>query len=107
MIEQSPLSLECRVTEIKPLGSHDMFLAEIVAVHVEEELIDSKGRFELERSGLVAFCHGAYYALGGRLGSFGFSVEKKKTRKQRIARIKHERAALKKENKKKKTKKAP
>ena len=86
MIEQSPLSLECRVTEIKPLGSHDMFLAEIVAVHVEEELIDSKGRFELERSGLVAFCHGAYYALGGRLGSFGFSVEKKKTRKQRIAR---------------------
>ena len=119
MIEQSPLSLECRVTEIKPLGSHDMFLAEIVAVHVEEELLDDKGCFELEKSGLVAFCHGAYYALGGKLGTFGFSVEKKKTRKQRIAQIKHERAALKKakkvqkpkpEKKKffsKKTKKAP
>ena len=91
MIEQSPLSLECRVTEIKPLGSHDMFLAEILAVHVEEDLLDDKGRFELEKSGLVAFCHGAYYALGGKLGTFGFSVEKKKTRKQRIAQIKHDR----------------
>ena len=99
MIEQSPLSLECRVTEIKPLGSHDLFLAKIVAVHVEEELLDENGRFELEKSGLVAFCHGAYYALGGKLGSFGFSVEKKKTRKQRIARIKHERNALKKAKK--------
>ena len=102
MIEQSPLSLECRVTEIKPLGSHDLFLAQIVAVHVEEELLDDKGRFELEKSGLVAFCHGAYYALGGKLGTFGFSVEKKKTRKQRIAQIKRERAVLKKEKKKKK-----
>ena len=74
LIEQSPLSLECRVTEIKPLGSHDLFLAEIVAVHVDDELLDADGRFELERSGLVAFCHGAYYALGGKLGSFGFSV---------------------------------
>ena len=91
LIEQSPLSLECRVTEIKPLGSHDLFLAEIVAVHVDDELLDADGRFELERSGLVAFCHGAYYALGGKLGSFGFSVEKKKTRKQRIAKIKHDR----------------
>ena len=91
LIEQSPLSLECRVTEIKPLGSHDLFLAEIVAVHVDDELLDADGRFELEKSGLVAFCHGAYYALGGKLGSFGFSVEKKKTRKQRIAKIKHDR----------------
>lgn len=96
MIEQSPLSLECRVTEIKPLGSHDMFLAEIITVHVEEDLLDDKGRFELEKSGLVAFCHGAYYALGGKLGTFGFSVEKKKTRKQRIAQIKHDRKVSKK-----------
>ena len=91
MIEQSPLSLECRVTEIKPLGSHDMFLAEILAVHVDDSLLDENGRFELEKSGLIAFCHGAYYALGGKLGTFGFSVEKKKTRKQRIALIKRER----------------
>lgn len=104
MIEQSPLSLECRVTEIKPLGSHDMFLAEILAVHVDDSLLDDKGRFELEKSGLIAFCHGAYYALGGKLGTFGFSVEKKKTRKQRIAQIKHERNALKKAKKDQKTK---
>ena len=91
VIEESPLSLECRVTEIKPLGSHDMFLAEIVAVRVDEELLDANGRFELEKSGLIAFCHGAYYALGGKLGSFGFSVAKKKTRKQKIAQINHER----------------
>ena len=56
MIEQSPLSLECRVTEIKPLGSHDMFLAEIVAVRAEEDLLDENGRFALEKSDLVAFC---------------------------------------------------
>ncbi|MBR1946300.1 MAG: flavin reductase family protein, partial [Alphaproteobacteria bacterium] len=104
MIEQSPLSLECRVTEIKPLVSHDMFLAEILAVHVDDSLLDDKGRFELEKSGLIAFCHGAYYALGGKLGTFGFSVEKRKTRKQRIAQIKHERNALKKAKKDQKTK---
>ncbi len=98
LIEQSPLSLECRVTETKPLGSHDMFLAEIVAVHVDDELLDADGRFELERSGLIAFCHGAYYALGGKLGSFGFSVEKKKTRKQRIAKIKRDRREAKAKN---------
>ncbi len=97
IIEQSPLSLECRVTEIKPLGSHDMFLAEITAVHVDEKLLDANGRFELEKSGLIAFCHGAYYALGKKLGTFGFSVEKKKTRKQRIAQIKQERNAAKKQ----------
>ena len=100
IIEQSPLSLECRVTEIKPLGSHDMFLAEITAVHVDEKLLDANGRFELEKSGLIAFCHGAYYALGKKLGTFGFSVEKKKTRKQRITEIKHERRALKRKKQK-------
>ena len=97
MIEQSPLSLECRVTEIKPLGSHDMFLAEIVAVRAEEGLLDENGKFALEKSDLVAFCHGAYYALGGKLGTFGFSVAKKKKRKQRIAEIKHQRQLAKKE----------
>lgn len=91
MLEQSPVSVECRVTEIKPLGSHDMFLAEILAVNVNTDLIDENGRFALERSGLVAFCHGAYYAVGKELGTFGFSVAKKKTRKQRITAIKTER----------------
>lgn len=106
IIEQSPLSLECRVTEIKPLGSHDMFLAEIIALHVDEKLLDANGQFQLEKSGLIAFCHGAYYALGKKLGTFGFSVEKKKTRKQRIAQIKQERSAAKKQKEtKNKTKK--
>lgn len=97
LIAESPLSLECRVTEVKRLGSHDMFLAEIVAVDVDDAYLDADGKFRLEDSGLIAFCHGGYYALGGKVGSFGFSVEKKKSRKQRITEIKHERRALKKQ----------
>ena len=100
MIEQSPVSLECRVTEIKSLGSHDMFLAEIVAVNVDDEFLDANGLFQLEKSGLIAFCHGGYYALGGKIGTFGFSVAKKKSRKRRITEIKHERRALKKQKQK-------
>ncbi len=97
LIAESPLSLECRVTEVKRLGSHDMFLAEIVSVDVDDGYLDADGKFRLEDSGLIAFCHGGYYALGGKVGSFGFSVEKKKSRKQRITEIKHERRALKKQ----------
>lgn len=97
LIAESPLSLECRVTEVKRLGSHDMFLAEIVAVDVDDGYLDADGKFRLEDSGLIAFCHGGYYALGGKVGSFGFSVEKKKSCKQRITEIKHERRALKKQ----------
>lgn len=100
MIAESPLSLECRVVEIKPLGSHDMFLAEIVAVDVDDSLLDDSGRLRLEKSAPAAFCHGKYYALGAELGKFGFSVEKKKTRKQRIARVKASRKVLKKSKKK-------
>lgn len=97
LIAESPLSLECRVTDVRHLGSHDMFLAEIVAVDVDDAYLDADGKFRLEDSGLIAFCHGGYYALGGKVGSFGFSVEKKKSRKQRITEIKHERRALKKQ----------
>ncbi|MBQ8346672.1 MAG: flavin reductase family protein [Alphaproteobacteria bacterium] len=100
MIAESPVSLECRVTEIKPLGSHDMFLAEITAVNVDDEFLNADGLFQLEKSGLIAFCHGGYYALGGKIGTFGFSVAKKKSRKQRISEIKHERHALKKQKQK-------
>ncbi|MGD9639338.1 MAG: flavin reductase family protein [Alphaproteobacteria bacterium] len=78
MIAESPLSLECRVKDIITLGSHDMFLSEIVAVNVDESLIDKKGVFHIEKSKLVAFCHGQYFALGRRLGKLGFSVKKKK-----------------------------
>ncbi len=77
MIEQSPVSLECRVTDILPLGSHDMFLADIVAVNVDEQYIDSNGKLHLEKCGLAAFAHGEYYELGKKIGSFGFSIRKK------------------------------
>ena len=100
MIAESPVSLECRVTEIKPLGSHDMFLAEIAAVNVDDEFLNADGLFQLEKSGLIAFCHGGYYALGRKIGAFGFSVAKKKSRKQRISEIKHERHVLKKQKQK-------
>lgn len=78
MIAECPLSIECRVTDIVPLGSHDMFVADIVAVNVAEELFDSDGKYHLERAGLVAYAHGEYYELGKRLGAIGFSTDKKK-----------------------------
>ena len=78
LIEECPLSLECRVTDIIPLGSHHMFLADIVAVDVDESLLDKDGKLHLERAGLAAFAHGEYFELGKRIGNFGFSVKKKK-----------------------------
>lgn len=78
ILAASPLALECRVTDVIPLGTHDMFLADIVAVDVDDSLIDENGRLHLERAGLVAYAHGDYFELGKRLGKFGFSVAKKK-----------------------------
>lgn len=82
VISESPLSLECRVVEIKPLGSHDMFLAEIVAVNVDGRYIDSKGKINLNQAGLMAYSHGEYFSLGRKLGSFGYSVAKHGTKKK-------------------------
>lgn len=90
-IAQSPVSVECKVTEIKKLGSHDMFMAEILAVNVDDSLLDETGKLALEKCGLVAFCHGGYYGLSGQIGTFGFSVAKKKSRKQKIHEIKAKR----------------
>ncbi|MCR4795011.1 MAG: flavin reductase family protein [Ruminococcus sp.] len=78
LIEECPLSLECRVTESKLLGSHTMFLAEIVGIDADEKYIDSKGKLNLQQCGLMAFAHGEYFAIGRKLGDFGFSVRKKK-----------------------------
>lgn len=80
MIAQSPLSLECRVTDIIPLGSHDMFLADILHVHVDETLLDEQGKLHLERAHLAAFAHGEYFELGRKIGTFGFSAAKKHKR---------------------------
>ena len=81
IIAESPLALECRVTDIIPMGTHHMFLADIVAVDVDESLIDEKGKLNLQRAHLAAYAHGDYFGLGKRLGSFGFSVAKKKHKK--------------------------
>lgn len=82
-IAECPVSLECRVEKIIPLGSHDLFLADIVAVDADEQYIDRSGKLHLERCGLLAYAHGEYYELGRRLGSFGFSVRQKKKGKKR------------------------
>ncbi|MEG1849010.1 MAG: flavin reductase, partial [Oscillospiraceae bacterium] len=76
-IAQCPLSLECRVTQVIPLGTHDMFLADSVAIAVDEALIDPSGKLRLDRAGLLAYAHGSYYGLGKHLGDFGFSVRKR------------------------------
>ncbi|MCI7571387.1 MAG: flavin reductase family protein [Clostridiales bacterium] len=87
IIEESPLSLECKVSDIIPLGSHDMFIADIVSVDVEESLIDAKGRLDLNSAELVSYSHGEYCKLGKKLGTFGFSVRKKpKTRRGAVRR---------------------
>ena len=78
ILADCPLVLECRVTDVIPLGSHDMFLADIVAVDVDEALVDESGKLHLDRAGLVAYSHGEYFELGKRLGKFGYSVAKKK-----------------------------
>ena len=86
VIEESPVNIECRVTEIKELGSHHMFLAEVLGVSVDEEYLNEKGRFELNQTGLIAYSHGTYMALGEPCGSFGWSVKrKKKDEKERSA----------------------
>ena len=78
LIAECPLSLECRVTDIIPLGTHDMFMADIVAVNVDETLVDKNGKLDLARAGLAAFAHGEYFELGKKIGQFGFSTNKKK-----------------------------
>lgn len=76
-IAESPLNMECVVKDIKKLGSHDMFIAEIVNVAADESLMDEKGKFNLNDAGLVAYSHGEYFTLGEKLGKFGYSVQKK------------------------------
>lgn len=78
IIEESPLNIECRVREILSLGSHDMFIADVVNVKADEKYIDPKtGKFDLEKSSPIAYSHGQYYDLGEKLGGFGWSVRKK------------------------------
>ena len=83
MIKESPVNIECRVREIIELGSHDMFIADILKVHVDEQYIDRSGRIRLDQASLVAYNHGEYFGLKRKpIGKFGFSVMKPKTRKR-------------------------
>ena len=77
LIGESPVSLECKVREIKQLGSHDMFIADVVAVHADEKYMDEKGKFHLEWAEPIVYSHGSYVMTGESLGTFGFSVKKK------------------------------
>lgn len=78
-IEESPLCIECRVKEVVHLGSHDMFIAEVLNVIADDRYIDpDTGAFDLASSDLIAYSHGGYYTLGQKLGKFGFSIQKKK-----------------------------
>lgn len=77
LIAESPVNIECKVTDIKELGSHDLFIAEVVAVNVSEKYMDANGKFELNSTGLVSYSHGEYFELGEKIGKFGYSVKKK------------------------------
>ena len=83
ILEESPVNLECRVTQVIPLGSHDLFLAEVVACDVDESLLDENGKLCLDKAKLIVYSHGEYLSLGKKLGTFGYSVRKKKPGKRK------------------------
>lgn len=83
MIKESPVSVECRVKEIKELGSHHMFVAEVLAINADERYIDEKGAFDISKCDLIAYSNGNYYSLGKKIGRFGFSVQKNKKKKKK------------------------
>ncbi|MBQ7956069.1 MAG: flavin reductase family protein [Lachnospiraceae bacterium] len=77
LIEESPVNIECKVTEVKQLGTHDMFMAEVVAVHADEKYMDEKNKFHLEKADPIVYSHGTYFTCGEMIGTFGYSVKKK------------------------------
>ena len=82
MIEESPVSVECKVKEIRELGSHHMFVAEVLAINADEKYINEKGAFDISKCDLIAYSNGHYYSLGKKIGRFGFSVQKKKNKRK-------------------------
>lgn len=83
LIAECPINLECKVKKVLKLGSHDLFLAEIVSVQVSEDILDKKGKLRIDKAELLAYAHGEYYVLGKRLGFFGFSIKKASTKTRR------------------------
>ena len=78
MIKESPVSIECKVKEIKELGSHNMFIADVLAINADEKYIDEKGAFDISKCDLISYSNGGYYTQGKKIGKFGYSVQKKK-----------------------------
>ena len=102
MIGESPVNLECKVMEIKEFPTHDMFMAEIVKIHVDKSVMEEDGRIALDKAGLLAYVHGEYFGIKkAPIGKFGFSVMKKKTKK-RINKEKHQKRIEAKKNQRKK-----
>ena len=83
LIGESPVNIECRVREVKPLGSHDLFLADVVAVHADQRYMDENHRFHLEKADPIVYSHGTYFTCGEALGTFGFSVKKARPPKRK------------------------
>lgn len=83
MVKESPVCIACEVARIEELGSHDMFIANVKGVYADEAYLDENGRFDLAKAGPIVYSHGQYFALGENLGKFGYSVQKKKTKKQK------------------------
>ena len=83
MIKESPVSVECKVKEVRKLGSHDMFVAEVLAINADESYIDEKGAFDISKCDLIAYSNGHYYCLGKKIGKFGFSVRKKRRKSKK------------------------
>ena len=86
MVEESPVSIECKVTQVMELGTHDMFMAEVVAVHVDEKYMDEKGTFHLEAAKPLVYSHGQYFGMGKHIGGFGYAVRKKTAKKSERAK---------------------
>ena len=86
MIKESPVSIECRVREVQEYGSHSVFTADVLAVHVDDQYMDEKGKFDLAMSNPIVYSHGEYYGLGKKLGTFGYSIKKKRKKKQMCIR---------------------
>ena len=78
MIKESPVSVECKVIEVKEMGTHHVFIAEVLAINADTQYIDEKGAFDISKCNLIAYANGHYYAMGKKLGKFGFSVQKKR-----------------------------
>ena len=77
-IAESPVSIECKVTDIKEMGSHHMFIADVLSIDSDEKYIDENGAFDISKCNLIAYANGGYYELGNKIGKFGYSVQKKK-----------------------------